>query len=254
MEPRQQNHPHRWMAWVKSHLHQEYSFLLTLALITGGIWLFIYLAGEVGAGDTTTFDRQVLLALRNPHDPKDPLGPRWAQEMGRDLTALGGVTILLSLTVMVTGFLLLQKKQHAALLVAIATGGAYLFSSLLKEFYDRPRPDLVPHGSYVTSSSFPSGHSMLAAAVYLTLAALLSRVYARRRVQLYLLSWATLLTVAVGLSRVYLGVHWPTDVLSGWTAGAVWALLCSLLARYLQRRGQIEKPERDAPQEAGSSP
>ena len=245
VDQRQAVRQNRLLAWVNSHRHQEYSFLLTLALITGGIWLFVYLAGEVGAGDTTNFDRQILLLLRNPHNPEDPLGPRWTQEMGRDITALGGVTVLLSLTVMVTGFLLLQKKGHAALLVAAATGGAYLFSSLLKEFYERPRPDLVPHGSYVTSSSFPSGHSMLAAAVYLTLAALLCRVYAQRRMRFYLLLWATLLTVAVGVSRVYLGVHWPTDVLSGWTAGAVWALLCSLMARYLQRRGQLEKPERE---------
>ncbi len=117
-------------------------------------------------------------------------------------------------------------------------------STLLKQLFSRPRPDLVPHESFVYTASFPSGHSMMAAVTYLTLGALLARVQPRRQVKAYLLVLAALVTLLVGISRVYLGVHWPTDVLAGWAAGAIWALLSWLVARWLQRRGQVE-PDAD---------
>jgi undecaprenyl-diphosphatase len=156
--------------------------------------------------------------------------------------------VLTFVTLAVAGFLILQRKAHAALFVALAVGGGMLLSTLLKMGFDRPRPDLVPHGAVVYSASFPSGHSMMAAVAYLTLGALLARVQPRRRLKLYLLGLAILLTVAVGVSRVYLGVHWPTDVLAGWALGAAWALLCWAGALWLQRRGQVESegPDPDA--------
>ena len=115
-----------------------------------------------------------------------------------------------------------------------------LASSILKAAFDRPRPN-VDHYSYVVTSSFPSGHSMMSAVVYLTLGSLLTRVLPARGVKIYLIVVALLLTLLVGLSRVYMGVHYPTDVLAGWTAGLVWAMLCWLAARYLQKRGTIER-------------
>src|SRR5206468_91472 len=114
-------------------------------------------------------------------------------------------------------------------------------STVLKHFFDRPRPNLVPFTVYVSTSSFPSGHSMMSAVTYLVLGALLARSQERKLVKAYFLLGAVFLTVVVGISRVYLGVHWPTDVLAGWTAGAVWALLCWLLARHLQRRHALER-------------
>jgi undecaprenyl-diphosphatase len=117
-----------------------------------------------------------------------------------------------------------------------------LLSTLLKMGFDRPRPDLVPHGALVYTASFPSGHATLSAVVYLTLGALLARVQPRLVLKLYLLGLAILLTVMVGVSRVYLGVHWPTDVLAGWAVGAAWALLCWATALWLQRRGRVEGP------------
>jgi undecaprenyl-diphosphatase len=125
----------------------------------------------------------------------------------------------------------------------VATLGALSLSTLLKYSIDRDRPDLVPHGSVVYTASFPSGHSTLAASTYLTMAALLIRVQRKKRIKAYILLIAILVTILVGVSRVYLGVHWPTDVLAGWTAGAGWALLCWLLARWLQLHGAVENED-----------
>lgn len=229
----------------------ELAPVLVLILVAGGIWLFAELAGEVREGETRRIDESILLVMRNPADHSDPLGPRWLEEMQRDFTALGGVGVLAFLTVAVSAYLFLDGKRHAAVLVLIAVGGAFVGSIALKHGFQRPRPDLVPHGSYVYTSSFPSGHSMMSAATYLTLGALLARMQSRRRVKIFLLAFAALLTLLVGISRVYLGVHWPTDVLAGWTAGGVWALVCWLLARWLQHRGKVETEKPDPSERAG---
>jgi undecaprenyl-diphosphatase len=215
--------------------------LLAIVLVAGGVWLFAEVADEVTEGETRQIDEAILLAMRNPADPSDPLGPRWLEEMQRDYTALGGVGVLSLLTLTVSAFLALHGKGRAAALVLIAVAGALLLSTLLKSGFQRPRPELVPHGSHVYTSSFPSGHSMMSATTYLTLGALLARVQPRRRLKILLLGFAVLLTLIVGCSRVYLGVHWPTDVLAGWTAGGVWALICWLVARRLQQKGLLER-------------
>ena len=218
----------------------EASVLAAIGLLGAALWLFIEIAGEVREGETAAWDRRLLLALRNAADPAMPWGPPWVQEMARDLTALGGVAVLSLMTFAVIGYLMLARKRHAAVAVFVAVAGGLILSTLLKLGFDRARPDLVPHGSFVSSASFPSGHSMMAAVTYLTLGALLARVEASVRIKIYLLSVAVVLTLLVGVSRVYLGVHWPTDVAAGWTVGAAWALLCSLVMRRLQRRGKVE--------------
>src|SRR5690606_9722957 len=192
-------------------------------------------------GDTRAIDETLLLAMRNPADASDPLGPEWVEEIGRDVTGLGGVAVLVFISLAACGWLALVGQWRAMLFVVLAIGGGILLSTLLKDVFDRPRPDLVPHGSRVYSASFPSGHSMMSAVTYLTLGALLARFQSRYRLKLYILFLAVVLALAVGVSRVYLGVHWPTDVLAGWTAGAAWAIFCWLIARFLQRRGQLEE-------------
>lgn len=112
----------------------------------------------------------------------------------------------------------------------------------LKMGFDRVRPDLVPHGSFVYTASFPSGHALMSAVTYLTLGALLASVHSPARVKAYFLAVAMVLTLLVGVSRVYLGVHWPTDVAAGWSVGAAWALMSWLLMRWLQKRGGVERP------------
>ena len=218
--------------------------LLWLAVVFGGAWSFVELADDVTEGDTRSIDEFLLLSLRNPQDLSDPLGAGWFEEMARDFTALGGVGVLTFITLAVLGYLLLARRFRAALFTLIAVSGGMLLSTLLKMGFDRPRPDLVPHESIVYTASFPSGHSMMAAVTYLTLTALLSRVHKKRRMKSYLLVIAVIITMTIGVSRVYLGVHWPTDVLAGWTAGAAWAALCWVLARWMQQRGMVE-PEAD---------
>lgn len=219
---------------------RELSLLLLLCFAAGSAWIFIEIADEVVEGDLHEIDTAILLALRTPGNPADPLGPGWLQEMGRDITALGGTLVTTLVTLAAAGFLALQGKRRAAVFVTVAIFSGTILGWLLKSGFDRPRPDLVPHGSIVSSSSFPSGHSMTAAIVYLTLAAVLIRVQTRRPLQLYLLSLALLITIAVGVSRVYLGVHWPSDVLAGWTAGAAWAVLWWIIALWMQRKGEVE--------------
>ncbi|MCY2953198.1 MAG: phosphatase PAP2 family protein [Planctomycetota bacterium] len=217
--------------------------LLAVLIIVAGTFAFIKLTDKVTEGSTQDFDNYAILALRRPDHPAIPIGPPWLPEVGRDLTALGGVAVLCLVTLAVTGFLLIGRKYSAAAFLAIATVGGLLLSSTLKHLINRDRPDLVPHLSSVYSSSFPSGHSMLSAVVYLTLGALLARFVTDRRSKLYFLAVALTLTFLVGVSRVYMGVHYPTDVLAGWTAGLVFATLCWLIARYLQGRGAVENPD-----------
>jgi len=224
---------------------REISLLLPLLVVGTAVWGFAELADEVLEGGTRTFDRAILLAFRTASDLSDPIGPGWAEEMGRDFTALGGVGVLTLIAIAATLYLLLDGKRHAALFVILAIASGITVSFLLKTGFDRPRPDLVPHGSIVYTSSFPSGHSMMSAIVYLTLGTLLARIQARRRIKAYVLALAALVTVAVGISRVYLGVHWPSDVVAGWAAGAAWAMAWWALAVWLQRRGRVERSDEE---------
>lgn len=210
--------------------------LVILLIASALFWGFIGVADEVLEGETEAFDRWLLLALRSPGDPADPVGPGWIEEMGRDFTALGGVGVLTLLVLSAFGYLWLKAKPQAAWFLLGAVTSGILLSRLLKIGFDRPRPDLVPHGSIVSTASFPSGHSLMAALVYLTLGVLVARTSERWAVRSYIVLLAILVTMLVGISRVYLGVHWPTDVLAGWMAGAGWALLCLTVAQWLETR------------------
>lgn len=210
--------------------------LLPLALIAGAGWGFVALLDEVTEGETHGFDQAIILAFRAPGDPGDPLGPRWFEDAARDVTALGSAPVLVLSVLAVIGFLALARAWGLALFTLAASLGGLALSSALKYLVDRPRPDLVPEAAFTFTSSFPSGHSMMSAVIYLTLAVLVARLMERRRLKAYALGIALILTVLVGLSRVYLGVHWPSDVLAGWAAGAAWALACWMAARWLMGR------------------
>ena len=213
--------------------------LVGLALVAAFTWGFIELADEVVEGSTREIDTRILLLLREPGDTNDPLGPPWVEELMRDVTALGGVGVLTFLTIATAGLLWLLGHRRTTAFLLASVGSGIALSQLLKSLFERPRPELVPHGSEVYTASFPSGHSMMAAVVYLTLAVLLTRTFRQPAVRAYLMVLAVTVVLSVGASRVYLGVHWPTDVLAGWLLGAGWALSCALTARWLSDRGQL---------------
>ncbi len=215
--------------------------VMLIALIAAGIWVFIEIADEVIEGESRAFDEWLMLSLRSPDDHANPLGPAWLEETARDITAFGSTFALIFISLVVFFWLLMTKRPHGALLLAIALIGGTLLNNGLKFLFDRPRPDLVAHGTEVFTLSFPSSHAMMSATVYLTLGVMVMRYSSALRLKIYAMSVAILLAVLVGVSRVYLGVHWPTDVVAGWAVGAVWASACWLFILWLQRRGQVEK-------------
>jgi undecaprenyl-diphosphatase len=203
--------------------------LLTAGGLAAGVGILVFLGIEISAGKTLAFDRAILLAMRRPGDHA-PLGSAAFQQTARDISALGSAVVLWLLTGIVAGFLAFDGKKGLALFICgcIATG--LLLETILKDIFDRPRPDIVPEATYARGSSFPSGHAMMSAIVYLSLGASLARFHRRKAVKVYSLIIAAFLTFLIGVTRVYLGVHWPTDVLAGWAAGGIWALLSRLAA------------------------
>lgn len=223
--------------WLRG---SELAILLVLLGIAAGGWLFAALAADVRQGDTQAFDREILLSMRHPGD-LSPIGGPALEETVRDISSLGSTVVLGLVTAITVIFLALDGKKHMAGFTLSSVVSGTILSYLLKDIFQRPRPEIVPHLAYASNTSFPSGHSMMSAVTYLTLGALLGRSHERRAVKIFFLIVAALLGFLVGVSRVYLGVHWPTDVLAGWTAGGVWALLCWLIARWLQGRRTLEQ-------------
>jgi undecaprenyl-diphosphatase len=237
--------PRRWVALAR---RIEFRVLATALATAAALWAFLALAGEVREGETTGFDRQVLLWFRMPGDLEEPIGPRWLRETARDVTALGGYTVLTLVVVAAVVLLLMHGRRLQALIFAGVVIAAQGLIEALKAALGRARPDLVPHHDLVYSASFPSGHSAMTPVVYLTLAAILAAGEPRRAVRGFLLAVAVFLVIVVGISRVYLGVHWPTDVLAGWTLGAGIAIAASLaLHRAAPRRPASGEVAPDAP-------
>lgn len=224
----------------------ELWLLLGSLILLAAVMLVANLAGRVLEGDTLEFDKRLLQALRKADNPSQPIGPAWLEFAAFDITALGGPTVLGLTVFAVVGFLVLQGLYRNALFVLVASAGGFLLNDVLKAFFARPRPDVVPHLRQVMSLSFPSGHALTSAAVFLTLGALLMRVAERRIVKFYCMCVAMVATLLVGATRVYLGVHYPTDVLAGWLIGLAWALFCWLIERSLERRAGLKRERTQA--------
>jgi undecaprenyl-diphosphatase len=228
--------PYRWL------VRQEAVVLVAAFAIVLALLGFVELAGDVREGEMRSFDEWALHLARRADDPARLIGPPWLAESVTDVTALGSSTVLIIVLLSSMGYLVLRNRYDEAALVSVASAGGAVLSAGLKELFGRGRPDIVPHLVHVNSLSFPSGHSTEAMVIYLTLGALLARFAVRRAVRVYLIANALTLTLLIGVSRVCLGVHYPTDVLAGWSIGLMWALLCWLGARYLQYRGAVEAP------------
>lgn len=217
----------------------EFPVLLAGLVIVAALYALFELSGVASMDTPHGLDSRILLAFREPGDTGNPIGSTHFEGMVRDVTALGSTALLTMLTATVVIFLLVAGKWQLALFVLIAVGGGQVVSTLLKLGIDRPRPDLVAHMMVETSKSFPSGHAMMSAVTYLTLGSLLARIVPQRRLKIFFMVVAVLLTLMVGVSRVYLGVHWPSDVLAGWIAGLAWAIACWLVARWWLRRRDV---------------
>ena len=202
--------------------------LFAVLAALAAVWAFLGLTGEVREQETTQFDQTVLLAFRAKGNTAQLLGPRWLQESGRDVTALGGFTVLTVLSALAVAILLMQGRRMQAAIFGGAVVSAQVAAETVKHIVNRPRPELVVQHDFVYSSSFPSGHALMTPVVYLTLAAIVAAGSSRRSIKLTLLIGGALLVVAVGVSRVYLGVHWPTDVLAGWTMGSLIAWVAAV--------------------------
>jgi undecaprenyl-diphosphatase len=224
---------HRLTRFVSATERRVWLTALVTAIIAYGLF---ELTGEVLEGETRAFDESVLLMLRDTTDLGMPVGPAWLTKVMTDLTALGGVTVLTLIVTLVVVYLTLRRKFRTALFVAASILGGWGLSSVLKLGIARPRPEVVQHLVEVSDMSFPSGHAMLSAITYLTLGAMLSRIEERPSLRLFFPLVAVVLTLIIGLSRIYLGVHYPTDVLGGWAAGTVWACGSWFVARWMLGR------------------
>lgn len=228
--------PRRLQRYVTA-LDVEALLLLAGALVTVvAALVFIAVAGEVVEGETQEIDEAIVQWFRQPGNPSLARGPAWLTEVAIDITALGSTVVLLMLVAAVGGFLWLQNQPRLLLLLISAMAGGTVLNALMKTTFERPRPTVVPHLREVFTYSFPSGHAALSAIVYLTIGVLLFEVVRGRAARLYCLAVAMTATALVGFSRVFLGVHYPTDVLAGWAAGIAWAAVCWLAVQYIEQR------------------
>lgn len=221
---------------------RELWILLPAVVVFGSLLIFAKVSSEVRENEWQASEAGIMRSLRTVEDPSIPIGPKWIHHAALDISALGGGSVLSLMTLLVLGYLLLLRRYHAMLLVLVATVGGMLLNNSLKQFFGRERPSIVPHLSEVASASYPSGHSMLSAIVYLTLGVMLAQSTSSWRLRMYFVGAALLVSFLIGLTRVYLGVHYPTDVLGGWTVGTAYAVLCAMVAYSLQRRGKVEQP------------
>lgn len=224
-----------WKA-VRRMPTNELHVLAGLLAVALALWGFFELADEVVEGQTQLLDEQIMQMFRSNTDPKQPIGPPWLTQVARDLTALGGYSILTFVVVAVVGFCALMRRFDTLWLVLAVSIGGGLLTVLLKNYFSRQRPDVVPHLVEAELSSFPSGHAMASAMIYLALAAVVVPIIPTRLGRSYVIAVAVFMTILVGVSRVYLGVHYPSDVLGGWTVGLSWAIFCWLIAWYFHYR------------------
>ncbi|HLK23223.1 MAG TPA: phosphatase PAP2 family protein [Caulobacteraceae bacterium] len=202
----------------------ELRVLVGVLAIAAAIWAVLTLGGEVAEGETGAFDRRIMQALRLPGQPHTAIGPPWLGEALRDVSALGGTTLVVLATLLAVAALVFHRAPRRAVLLAGVVAGALLADEALKALYGRARPDFALPGIVTYAHSFPSGHSTASAALWLSLASVAASFERRRAHKLFWFGAAAVTIVAVGVSRVYLGVHWPTDVLAGWMLGAAFAL------------------------------
>jgi undecaprenyl-diphosphatase len=227
---------------------KEIAVIAAIMVAAAGFLGFLGVTDEVTDGHTKMFDEGLMLLLRHPGDITRPIGPTWLRLAATDVTAFGSVTDLSIIVLVIAGLFLAQKRWRESWLLIGASASGLLLVDIIKVAVGRERPPVAMHAVEVGNASFPSGHAMLSAIIYFSLATLVAHFADRRRVRAYALSAGLVVTLVVGCSRVYLGVHWPTDVIAGWVLGAAWAMLWWLIAWVLEhRRGARARRETPRP-------
>lgn len=233
-------HPIAFTARVIRVARNEIGTVAGLLIGSLGLALFAAVANGISEGDDQGFDWAVLQWTRPYIDQPDrPIGPWWLHEAAADITALGGISVLLVFALMAVGFLVMHGKKLSALLTLVGLAGGVTLSEGLKAIYDRPRPPEMYQAVETLNASFPSGHALLATVFYLSVGVMLTRAFPRNRVKAYALVWSVVLVLLIGLTRVYLGAHWASDVAAGWGIGAFWAMLLWLFAYAMERRQRV---------------
>lgn len=204
-------------------------FPLVLAIIAV-VWIGFEGISRLLVNSEKDLDHRVVLLLRSPTDPGRMAGPAVLEEMMRDFTALGGYAVLVSTIVCFSTYLSIQSDRYMVRFFAGTCVSGYVVSMLMKKLVGRDRPSIVPHLSHVETSSFPSTHSMMSVITFLTIGVLIAWHARDRRLQRLALATPLCLTLFVGISRVCMGVHYPTDVLAGWCAGLLWSWACFTFA------------------------
>ena len=210
--------------------------LAAMAALAGAMLVLAILGHTIAGGNRFAFDSTIMLALRQDGNLAVPAGPPWLKQAMIDVTALGGETVLALAAAVTIGFLVASRHLLAAALVFAGTVTGSIAVALVKGWVGRERPTLVDHLVEVGSASFPSGHAANSAIIYLTIALLSMQVITHRAARWFLFGVTLLLVVAIGMSRVYLGVHWPSDVLAGWSFGTLWALAWWAFGSWLRLR------------------
>lgn len=240
---------------IGRYVHNAYG-IFGIFLVAGAAvavvctWLFSELAERVRAGGTQAFDEKVMRWLGAHQNPT-------MQRVMLEITALGTGTVVAMIVIIAGLFLWLNAHKHSAILLMAATFGAMILDNLLKIGFDRPRPQVFKWGTYAASSSFPSGHAMSSVVVYGTVAYLAARLQRNARSRVLTLTLAAIIIVLICSSRLYLGVHYPSDVLAGLVVGLAWAAFCMTVLEAAQLYAKFRAPqmlEVEHPAAKGASP
>jgi len=212
----------------------EIAALAALLVVAVGVLTFIEVADDATEANGQAFDMSVLTWLQPT--PGNARGPWWLEEAAADLTSLGGISVLTLFALIAVIFLVMQKKRLSALLLVLGLLGGVALSEGLKALFARDRPPAAYQAVETINASFPSGHALLSTVFYLTLGVMLTRAFQQRRFKAFALGWALTIALIIGMTRVYLGAHWASDVIAGWCAGAAWAMALWLVSYGFERR------------------
>lgn len=215
---------------------------LSFLLAAGAIFLFAQLADEVLEGDTQAFDEAVLQWFQTHRTPG-------LNRVALEVTALGSGSVIIMVVLLASVFLWLTKHKWSVYVLLLVVLGGKLLNNLLKGGFGRERPSIVESITDVSSQSFPSGHAMSSIVAYGSIAYLIGRLEPSKRLRYTIWTVAILLVLAIGATRMYLGVHYPSDIIGGYVAGAAWIFVVAASIKavryFADRRPETRAEEHD---------